>query len=99
MVELRAIVKKHGLQNNYRLKKAELLALLRSKTGAMPSDGEPTPVPSVSANPRPRPPKPMRPPSPTPESSLTPYELEWAFRGTYQSFQIDNGYGNLLYRN
>ena len=82
VVELRALTREHGLQGYYRLKRAELIDLLRD----MPLDevqrDKPMPMPalSVSVNPRPRsvarPPKPMRPPPPSPESSLAPYELE-----------------------
>ena len=83
------------LQDYY--KRAELTALLRadSQDEAQRDKPIPMPEPLVSVNSRPRsiarPPKPTRPLPPSPESSLTPYELEQAFRGVgvYQSFRIN----------
>ena len=79
-LELRALLRGCGFQDNYRLKKAELIALL----SAAPRDDEPMPTPVPTPTPMPsvrsRPPKPMRPRLPPSESSLTLYELERAFR-------------------
>ena len=81
-VELRALAKELGLQGYYRLKKAELIALLKDTPMDKAQGDKPTsmPAPSVSVNPRPRsvarPSKPMRPSPPPPESSLTPYGLD-----------------------
>ena len=69
-------MKEHGLQGCHRLKKAELIALLRDTS----EEWQDEPTPSVSVNPKPRsvtrPPKPTRPSHPHSESSLIPYELE-----------------------
>ena len=99
LVKLRVLAKEHGLQGYYRLKRAELIALLTA--ASWDDDDEPTPMPmpvsSVSVNPRLRslarpPPNPMRPPPPIPPHSVdsfTPSELKRAFRGAYCSFRIE----------
>ena len=90
MVELTALAKEHGLQDYYRMKKAELTALLRSMPNAAPWDDEPMSALSVSINLKPRsvgrPPKPMRPPPPPLEHLFNPYELEQAFGGGLLKF-------------
>ena len=79
LVELRALAREHELQGHSRLRKAGLIALLQ--------ENEPMPIPMPASWVRPRLPRSTRSPPPYPR--FLPYELEQAFRRSYQSFQIN----------
>ena len=85
--------KECGLQRYYRMKNAELIAVLRSTPNAASRDYKPMPALLVGINPKPRsvarPPKPTRlPPLPS-ERFFNPYELERDFEGAYRSFRFN----------
>ena len=71
MIQLRALVREHGLQGYSRLRKAELIAFLWNNIQPRPMPASPQ---SVSLQPRPL--EPTRPPPPPPEDLFNPYELE-----------------------